>query len=351
MTEPVHVAVIGCGYWGPNLVRNLRSTRGAAVRTVCDTDDRRLAHMKKLYPDVAVQKDYRKLLKDGSVDAVVIATPVQYHFEMARAALSAGKHVLIEKPMARSSEECETLCALAKRKRRALMVGHTFLYSAPIRKMKEIIDAGDLGELRYISARRLNLGLFQRDINVTWDLAPHDLSIITYLIGTTPVAVNCTGGRNVHPNVEDVTTLSLFFPRGDYATIHSSWLDPRKIRDMTVVGSRRMIVYNDLEPLHKITVFDARVERPPHYDTFAEFHYAYHYGDMYSPYIKQDEPLKVQCQHFIDSVCNGTKPMTDGEHGLAVVKILEAASLSLKKDGARIRLNKGPVVRPGKGKK
>ena len=351
MTDPVKVAVVGCGYWGPNLVRNLRSARGACVRAVCDTSENRLAHIKSLYPDVSGVADYRALLGDPSLDAVVIATPVQFHSEMAHAALSAGKHVFVEKPMGRSSAECEKLCALAKRKRLTLMVGHTFLYSAPVRKMKEIIDAGDLGELRYICARRLNLGLFQRDINVTWDLAPHDLAIITYLVGAMPVAVNCTGSRSVHPEVEDVTTLSLFFARGDYATIHSSWLDPRKIRDMTVVGSRRMIVYDDLQPLHKITVFDDRVEAPPHYDTFGEFQYAYHYGDMFSPYIKQDEPLKVQCQHFVDCILNGAKPMTDGEQGLAIVRILEAASQSLKREGARVSLAEAKGGRSGGAKK
>jgi predicted dehydrogenase len=339
MSQPVNTAVVGCGYWGPNLIRNLRSLPGCRLVAVCDRDAKRLAHMKALYPEVATTAEYQDLVQDPALEAIVIATPVHLHHEMARAALAAGKHVMIEKPMARSSRECDDLCGLARRKRRTLMVGHTFLYSAPVRKMKEIIAAGDLGELHYISARRLNLGLFQRDINVTWDLAPHDLSIILYLMGARPVAVNCQGSHHVDPKVEDVTNLQLYFARGDYATIHSSWLDPRKVRDMTVVGSRRMIVYDDLEPLQKLTIYDVHVERPPHYDTFAEFHYAYHYGDMYSPYLKQDEPLKVQCQHFLECIAGGTTPMTPGEQGGELVRILEAASLSLQREGARVRMD------------
>lgn len=338
MSSPINVAVVGCGYWGPNLIRNLYRTPGARLSIVCDLDEVRLEHMRSLYPGLATTRDADTLFQNAELDAVVIATPVAHHFDLARKALEAGKHVLIEKPMARSVEECETLCDLAARRKLTLMVGHTFLFSAPVRKMKQIIQEGDLGELRYISARRLNLGLFQKDINVTWDLAPHDLSIILYLMGAEPVALNCVGSRSVDPAVEDVSNLSLFFARGDYATIHSSWLDPRKVRDMTVVGSRRMIVYDDLEPLHKLRIFDMRVERPPHYDTFAEFHYAYHYGDVYSPFIKQEEPLKLQCQHFIDCIRSGEQPLTHGRQGLALVRILEAASESLRQHGARIAL-------------
>jgi predicted dehydrogenase len=182
------------------------------------------------------------------------------------------------------------------------MIGHTFLYSPAVKKIKEIVAKGDLGEIRYISARRLNLGLFQKDINVAWDLAPHDISIIQHIIGEQPATVNCRGSAHITPGVEDVTTMCLSYPGKCNAIIHSSWLDPRKVREMTIVGSNRMIVYDDVAPLEKIRVFDARVERPPHYDTFAEFHYAYHYGDVYAPYIKQEEPLKIECQHFLDCI-------------------------------------------------
>ncbi|HEX3857591.1 MAG TPA: Gfo/Idh/MocA family oxidoreductase, partial [Verrucomicrobiae bacterium] len=202
------------------------------------------------------------------------------------------------------------------------------------------IAKGDLGEIRYISARRLNLGLFQKDINVAWDLAPHDISIIQHIIGEQPATVNCRGSAHITPGVEDVTTMCLSYHGKRTAIIHSSWLDPRKVREMTIVGSKRMIVYDDVAPLEKIRVFDSRVERPPHYDTFAEFHYAYHYGDVYAPYIKQEEPLKTECQHFLDCVTHGTTPLTDGKQGLELVRILEASSESLKQGGAPIEFAK-----------
>jgi predicted dehydrogenase len=221
------------------------------------------------------------------------------------------------------------------------MVGHTFLYSAPVRRIREIIQKGDIGEIRYISARRLNLGLFSRHVNVAWDLAPHDISIILYITGGLPVRVNCQGNSHVTPGIEDVTNMCLTFEHGEFATVQSSWLDPRKVREMTIVGSRRMIVYDDVQPLEKIRIYDTRVETPAHYDTFAEFQYAYHYGDSYIPYVKQEEPLKVECQHFLDCIRTGKKPLTDGEHGLNVVRILEASSRSLKQNGLAVELEAG----------
>ncbi len=219
------------------------------------------------------------------------------------------------------------------------MTGHTFLYSPAVRKIKEIVDSGDVGEIRYISARRLNLGLFQKDINVAWDLAPHDISIIQYIIGEQPVTVNCRGSAHVTPGIEDVTTMCLSFKKQRTAIIHSSWLDPRKVREMTIVGSKRMIVYDDVMQQEKIKIFDARVERPPHYDTFAEFHYAYHYGDVYVPYIKQEEPLKIECQHFLDCIRTGSTPLTSGQRGLELVQILEASSESIRRGGGPVELS------------
>jgi predicted dehydrogenase len=231
------------------------------------------------------------------------------------------------------------LIDIAKKKGLVLMVGHTFLYSPAVRKIKEIVHRGDIGEIRYICARRLNLGLFQKDINVAWDLAPHDIAIILHIMEKEAVTINCQGSAHITPGVEDVTTMWLNFPGDRSAIIHSSWLDPRKIREMTIVGSKQMIVYDDVSQLEKIRVFDARVERPPHYDTFAEFHYAYHYGDVHVPYIKQEEPLKTECQHFLDSINQGTTPLTDGKQGLELVRILEASSQSLKKGGASVNLS------------
>lgn len=337
--QVLNVGVIGCGYWGPNLIRNLNSLTDCKVRWICDLDRPRLNHLTSLYPGSQGTSDYLKVIRDRQVDAVIIATPVSTHHRLARECLVAGKHTFVEKPLARSSEECEELVGLAREQGATLMTGHTFLYSAPVRKIKEIVDRGDIGKIRYISARRLNLGLFQKDINVAWDLAPHDISIILYLLGDTPVSVNCQGHSNVTPGIEDVTTMCLNFSDDKFAAIQSSWLDPLKVREMTIVGDRRMIVYNDVAPLEKIKVFDARVETPPHYDSFAEFQYAYHYGDMYVPYLKQEEPLRVECQHFLDCIREGREPMSSGMDGFKLVRILEAASASLKKDGAGVKLS------------
>lgn len=352
MTKELSVGVVGCGYWGPNLIRNFRALPNCRMKVMCDTSESRLKHLKGLYPEVEGLADLAALLKRPDIDAIAIATAVKFHFTMAKASLLAGKHTFIEKPMASASHECEELIAIAKQRGLVLMIGHTFLYSPAVRKLKEIVDHGDLGDIRYICARRLNLGLFQKDINVTWDLAPHDISIIQYIMGEQPVSLNCRGTAHVTPGIEDVTALWLNFTNERSAIIHSSWLDPRKIREMTIVGSKRMAVYDDVSQQDKIKIFDARVERPPHYDTFAEFHYAYHYGDVYIPYIKQEEPLKTECQHFLDCIRQGVQPLTSGRHGLELVRILEASSESLKKDGAPVDLTRKqsdepPFAAPG----
>jgi predicted dehydrogenase len=338
MNDPINVGVVGCGYWGPNLIRNFRQLQDCRLRLMCDTSEQRLAHIKSLYQDLEGHKDFGHLLNGAGLDAIIIATPVRFHFDMAKASLLAGKHTFIEKPMASSAEQCEELVQIAEERNLVLMVGHTFLYSPAVQKIKAIVDRGDIGEIRYISARRLNLGLYQKDINVAWDLAPHDISIILHVLGELPVSVNCRGEAHVTPGIEDVTNIHLTFPKQRSAMIQSSWLDPRKVREMTIVGSKRMIVYDDVAPLEKIKIFDVRVEVPPHYDTFAEFQYSYHYGDMYVPYLKQEEPLKVECQHFLDCIRNGKAPLTNGRRGLELVKILEAASASLKVNGAAIEI-------------
>ncbi|MBV8275246.1 MAG: Gfo/Idh/MocA family oxidoreductase [Verrucomicrobia bacterium] len=340
MKEPIAVGVVGCGYWGPNLVRNFSALPNCRMRAMCDTSEARLKHMKSVYPEVEGITDFERFLRDMDVDAVVVATPVKYHYLLAKASLLAGKHTLIEKPMAASAAECEELIEIATRNGLVLMVGHTFLYSAPVQKIADIVGAGDIGEIRYINSRRLNLGLFQKDINVAWDLAPHDISIILHILGESPLTVNCQGNAHVTPGIEDITNISLSFRHKRFATIQSSWLEPRKVRDMTIVGTRRMIVYDDLQTNEKIRIYDVRVERPPHYDTFADFHYSYHYGDSYIPHIKQEEPLKAECQHFLDCIETGTTPLTSGHDGLELVRILEAASASLKDRGAPVVLSR-----------
>lgn len=330
------VGVVGCGYWGPNLVRNFKSVSRCKVQVVCDLNKARLKHLQSLYPDVHTETDFNRFLTDYDLDAVIVATPVGHHFRMAQASLLAGKHTFIEKPMAASTEECRALIELADERGLTLMVGHTFLYSAPVQKMADIIQAGDIGDIRYINCRRLNLGLFQKDINVAWDLAPHDIAIILHIIGESPSQINCQGNAHVTPGIEDVTNMSLAFPSNRFATIQSSWLEPRKVREMTIVGTRRMIVYDDLQPIEKVRIYDTRVERPPHYDTFAQFQYSYHYGDSYIPHIEQEEPLKVLAGHFVECIETGDEPRTSGHDGLKLVRILEAASASLKSGGAPV---------------
>jgi len=338
MTKKINVGVVGCGYWGPNLIRNFRSLPDCTLKVMCDVSESRLKHLRGLYPEVEAETSYETMLARPDLDAVVIATSVKYHYPMAKASLLAGKHTLIEKPMAASAAQCEELIEIARKQGLTLMVGHTFLYSAPVHKIKELVDNRDIGEIRYISARRLNLGLFQKDINVAWDLAPHDISIILFIMQELPHSINCRGGAHITPGIEDVTSMSLHFSKERSAIIHSSWHDPRKVREMTIVGSKRMVVYDDILAQEKIKIFDARVERPPHYDTFAEFQYAYHYGDIHCPYIKQDEPLKTECQHFLDCIQNGLVPITSGAAGMEVVQILEASSESLRLNGAPISL-------------
>jgi predicted dehydrogenase len=338
MSDTISVGVVGCGYWGPNLIRNFRSLGNCKLNAMCDLSEERLAHLKSLYPEVNATTDFEGMLKNMDLDAVVIAAPVRFHYPLAKAALLAGKHTLIEKPMASSVAECEELIEIADRMGLILMVGHTFLYSAPVRMITDIVKSGDLGDIRYVNARRLNLGLFQKDINVAWDLAPHDLSIILHILGEYPLSVNCQGNAHVTRGIEDVTNMSLTFRNHRFATIQSSWLEPRKIREMTIVGSRRMVIYDDLQAQQSIRIYDTRVDRPPHYDTFGDFQYSYHYGDSYIPHVKHEEPLRIECQHFLDCIQSGTQARTNGRMGLEVVRILEASSTSLRQSGMSVNL-------------
>ena len=347
MKTRVNVGVVGCGYWGPNLIRNFSNLPDCRLLSICDLDIKRLNHLKSLYPQVELDTDFQEFLARPDLHAVVIATSAHLHYAMAKESLLAGKHVFIEKPMATSSAECDELVELAASLGLTLMVGHTYLYSAPVRRIKDIIDSGDIGDIRYINARRLNLGLFQRTINVTWDLAPHDIAIIFYLTGKLPSSVNCQGNSHVTKGVEDVTNMSMNFDQGMFANLQNSWLDPRKVREMTIVGSRKMIVYDDVQQLEKVRIYDMRVDAvPPHYDTFGEFHFAYHYGDSHIPYIKQEEPLKVECSHFLDCVRTGSQPLTDGVHGANVVRVLEASTRSLRQQGAAVKFDAAKTVAP-----
>jgi predicted dehydrogenase len=332
------VGAIGCGYWGPNLIRNFIQLNRSDVKTVADLDTGRLAHMKALYPSVATTTDYRAIIDDPEIDIVAVATPVGTHHRLAAEAIDAGKHVFVEKPLAASVAEAEDLIQRAASRGVRLMVGHTFLYTAAVRKMKEIIDSGEIGDIYYISSQRLNLGLFQQDINVLWDLAPHDLAVILYLLGQRPESVNAVGTAHINPAIEDVAVMTLRFAGKVVAFVQTSWLDPDKIRRMTVVGSKKMMVFDDLQPTEKIKIYDKGVEKPQYYDTFAEFHYSYKYGDIVIPRLDGGEPLRTELAHFLDCIEQGRPPLSDGENGLEVVKILEAANASLRNGHHPVRL-------------
>jgi predicted dehydrogenase len=332
------VGVIGCGYWGPNLVRNFTQMNRTEVKTVADHDEARLKHMKGIYPGITMSKDAGDIIFDPEIDIVVIATPIRSHFQLASDALTEKKHVFVEKPITASSEEAMALIGLAEKNQVKLMVGHTFLYTAAVRKMKEIIDSGELGEILYISSQRLNLGLFQKDINVIWDLAPHDISIILYLLGEKPLSVIAVGASHINPAVQDVGVLTMEFSEERIAFVQASWLDPDKVRKMTVVGSKKMMVYDDIQPTEKIRIYDRGVEVPKHYDTYDEFHYSYKYGDIYIPKIEGHEPIRLELSHFVDCIEQNQNPLSDGRNGLDVVKILEASQQSLERGNNRVRI-------------
>ena len=332
------LAVIGCGYWGPNLVRNFVQSKQVQQVICCDMDPKKLERMKNLYPSVEVLSDYKALLERADLDAVAIATPVKTHHPIAKEFLSRGKHVFIEKPLTHSYETALDLNKLADENKKVLMVGHTFEYTAAVNKIKCIVENGELGKVLYISSIRVNLGLFQPDINVVWDLAPHDISIILYLLGETPISVNSQGKAHFQPDIEDVATTTLNFKSGVIAFIHNSWLDPNKIRKTTIVGTKKMLVYDDIESQEKIKIYDKGVDVPPYYDTYADFQFSYRYGDIYSPRIEDYEPLKKECEHFLACIQKGLCPLSDGYSGLRVVSILEAASKSLKFSGRAVPL-------------
>jgi predicted dehydrogenase len=329
--------VIGCGYWGPNLIRNFINLKAADVKICSDIDAGRLEHMKRLYPSLATTTDYKDIIKDESIDAVVIATPVSTHYTLAAEALEAGKHVFCEKPLTQSVEEGVKLVDLADEKGRTLMVGHTFVYTAAVNKVRDLINSGELGDIYYMSTARVNLGLFQEDINVVWDLAPHDVSIMNYVLGTRPVAVSAVGHSYIQPEIQDVAFVTMRYPGSILTNLHVSWLNPNKIRSTTVVGSRKMLVYDDISSLEKIRIYDKGVDVIPHYDTFGEFQLSYRYGDIHIPKLDEAEPLKMECQHFIDCI-EGAEPQSSGRHGLEVLIVLDAIDRSMKRNGAEIEI-------------
>lgn len=343
MSKTITVGVIGCGYWGPNLLRNFAENEAAELRWICDLDPVRLGGMGRRYPAAETTRDYRLLLTDPRLDAVAIATPVQTHFNFAKEALEAGKHVLVEKPLTASVPEAEELIATAAARGLTLMVDHTFVYTGAVRKIKEIVQSGELGDLLYFDATRINLGLFQDDINVVWDLAPHDLSIMDFLIDRRPETVTAIGSCHIKEGIENIAYVMLRFPDEFIAHFHFNWLAPVKIRNTFIAGDRKMIVYDDIEATEKIRVYDKGVatnrsgnqlDKEAAYQTLV----SYRTGDVWVPKLDSTEALHHVCKEFLDSIKESRRPLTDGEAGLRVVRLLEAAQQSIDQGGRPIRV-------------
>jgi predicted dehydrogenase len=348
--KTLKIGVIGCGYWGPNLIRNFIEIPTAELTAVADLDRQRLNHIRTCYPQIQhTTSDYTDFFELG-LDAVVISTPPQTHFAIASHCLRNGLHVLVEKPLTTTSDDARQLIKLAEQQNRILMVGHTFEYNPAVHALKEMIDSGELGDIHYIDAVRASLGLFHPTLNVIWDLAPHDISILIHLLGQMPQSVSTKGVAYIQKDVEDIVYMNLMFPNNVLSHIRLSWLDPCKTRRITVIGSKKMAVYDDVESHEKIKVYDKCVKAIRRTDTFGEFQFAYHYGSVVSPYIHLKEPLRVECQHFLDAIQQQQTPLTDGYNGLRVVEIIEAAQQSLKENGLQIDIsaNQLPALN-GKG--
>jgi predicted dehydrogenase len=338
MKPRVRVGVIGYGYWGPNVARSFSGQPQGVLAAISDLSEERLAQASANHPGATTTKDAAELIGSSGVDAVAIAVPVSRHFELGMAALRAGKHVLMAKPLTASDAEAEELCAEADRRGLTLMVDHTFVYSGPVRKIRELTQSGDLGSLYYYDSVRVNLGLFQGDVNVLWDLAVHDLAILDYIVPDRPVAVSALGMSHVAGGLEDQAYLTLHFDRPFIAHVHVNWLAPVKVRRTLVGGSKQMIVYDDVEPSEKVKVYDSGVSQMPgraeSYDTF----WNYRMGDVFSPRLSREEPLRAEAAHFLECIANSERPVTDGPCGRRLVRILEAATISMREAGRRVDL-------------
>ena len=332
----VKFGVIGYGYWGPNVVRNLTSLEGSELMAVCDKSPAARRRMQKAHPGIAVATEASEILASADIDAVAVVTPVWTHYELAKAALENGKHVFVEKPFTSNTAQAEELIELAAKKNLKIMVDHTFLFTGAVKKIRELVDEGALGKLYYYDSTRVNLGLFQHDINVIWDLAPHDLSIMDYLIKETPEAIVATGQTHLN-GFEDVAFITLYFPNKVIAHINVNWLSPVKVRTTLIGGEKKMLVWNDLEADEKIKIYDRGVQitnRQGLYDLLVN----YRSGDMWAPQLEQVEALRQELAHFVDCISNDQPPMNDGNAGLRVVKMLEAANESLRHRGALVYL-------------
>lgn len=334
----IGIGVIGYGYWGPNLVRNFAEAPGASLIGVSDIRAERLALAGRRYPSARLCDDYSDLLADPAVDAVAIATPVSSHFELAMLALKSNKHVLVEKPLASNSSQAAELIEEAARRNLVLMVDHTFVYTGAVRKIREMVADGALGDIYYYDSVRVNLGLFQHDVNVIWDLAVHDLAILDFVLPAKPVAVSATGISHLPGQPENVAYITLFFADSKIAHLHVNWLAPVKVRRTLIGGSEKMIVYDDLEPSEKVKIYDKGVVVSPRGEEVYEMLVSYRSGDMWAPKLDQTEGLQKEARHFIDCIVNSKRPETDGHAGLRVVRLLESAQRSMAARGQLVEL-------------
>lgn len=336
-SQKIRVAQVGFGYWGPNLARNIHQIPNAELTFVVDRDESVLQTVRELYPTTQTVSELAPVLANPEVDAVIIATPARTHFSLAKMALEAGKHVFVEKPLAMELTEARSLVSLATQRQRVLMVGHVFEYNPAVRYIKSAIERGDLGEIYYLYSRRVNLGRVQSDINALWSIAPHDISIALYWLGQMPEAVSCQGTACLNGDVEDVIFLTLHFPGPILCHIHASWLDPSKQREMTIVGSQKMIVYDDVSSEGKIRIYDKGVYRRSD-PGYGEYQFKLHSGDIMIPRLDLREPLREELTDFVQSICQGSSPLTDGENGVRVVAVLTAGQQSLEQGGRKVEL-------------
>ena len=333
MSKPVSVGVIGCGYWGPNVIRNFFEAPGAEVAACCDADVRRLDGIRKRFPSVRAVRNPRALFADPAIEAVAIVTPLATHYTLASAALRAGKHVFLEKPAAATAEQTARLLDLSRRSRKTLFVDHVFVYTAAVRKMRELIAEGRIGKLYYVDSVRINLGPYRHDTNAIWDLAIHDISILDYLLGKMPRTVSVLGASYLKRHSEDIAYVSLGYDDGVIAHLHVNWLAPVKVRTMILGGSQRMIIYDDVELSEKIKVYDKGIDLGRHPEQLHRTLVSYRVGDMYAPKLESVEALQTAVRHFLDCVRTGRTPLTGGEAALRVLRVLEAAQRSLRRHG------------------
>lgn len=340
----VGIGVVGYGYWGPNLVRNFANSECSRVVSVSDLDPAKLATSKRLHPETETTTDVRDVLQDPRVDAVAIATPVHTHYELALAALRAGKHVFVEKPLAPTSDQVRRLIEEADKRNLVLMVDHTFLYTPAVQKIRELVHEGAIGEIYYYDSIRSSLGLFQSDVNVIWDLAVHDMSIIQYILNEEPVAVSATGSCHVSGAPENMAHITLFFQSSCVAHMSVNWLSPIKVRQTFIGGSRKMIVYDDVEPTEKIKIYDKGITLNGSPEKAHQLRIGYRAGDMWAPHLAAKEALQTEVQHFVDCLRTGETPISSAQSGLKVVEILEAASRSIKEQGRPVRLGQNHKI-------